>query len=148
MTAPRRPTSADDATPLIAALQALITDVLGAVRDRVHLFVLELSDAAAALVWMLVLGLAATLGAVTAWFALWMGIWMALREAGLGWIGATLAVVVVNAIVSAVAVRGTLPLARRLALPATLRHLTPALTPLAPLSDPAVAASADRAGDG
>jgi uncharacterized membrane protein YqjE len=122
---------------MLAAAQALWRDLPRAISDRVHLFSLELRHAASALAVMVMLGVVAVLCLGTAWLALWVGIWLALTEAAdLGWLAATAIVFLLNLGAAAGAGFAMKPLAGRLTLPRTMRHLTVAATPEAADGEP------------
>jgi uncharacterized membrane protein YqjE len=120
-------TAQEDAhAPLLQTLRAVLMDLPGLVSDRVRLLALELQRAGLALAQIVALVVAAAILASTAWLSLWAGIAVGLRQAGLSWGWALGIVIVINLGTAAWALRRARKLARWLALPATLRHLTAA----------------------
>ncbi|HRO60784.1 MAG TPA: phage holin family protein [Burkholderiaceae bacterium] len=109
---------------ILHTLQALLEELPGLVSDRVRLLALELRLAGKSLGTMLVMALAALVFGGTAWVALWVGVVAALVAADLHWAWAVGLVLLVNLAAAAFAVIRALRLVGRLALPATVRHLT------------------------
>lgn len=113
----------------------LLRELPGIVSDRVHLLTLELQRARGALGQMIVLGVAAALLALTAWFALWVGLALAAVAAGLAWGWILLLILALNIGGAWAAVARIRKLAVLLTLPATVRRLTvapPAARPAPP----------------
>lgn len=115
----------DEAVSLPRAVGALFADLPGLLTDRVHLLSLELQRASNALGQMVALGLLAAILAATAWLTLWVGLAAAFLAVGLAWPWIVLLILVVNLSAAVWAVLRVKALAPLLALPATLRQLTP-----------------------
>lgn len=94
------------------------------VSDRVDLLSLELQRAGQVLGRIVVLLIAASILAATAWVALCAGVLLALIGAGVHWGAAWLLVLVVNLGACTWAVVRVRALAPMLQMPATRRHLT------------------------
>jgi hypothetical protein len=132
-------------------LQDLVREVPGLISDRVELFSLEVGRAASALARIVALTVAVAILGITAWTALWAGVVMGLLALGWHWSLALGVVVLANAGALAWALMQMRRLSRRLALPATRRHLTLSASTRAvaantvPVSaaDPSLAASED-----
>lgn len=115
----------DEAVSLPKAIGALFADLPGLLTDRVHLLSLELQRASNALGQMVALGLLAAVLFATAWLTLWVGLAAAFLAVGLAWPWTVLLVLFVNGAAAVWAVLRVKSLAPLLALPATLRQLTP-----------------------
>lgn len=123
--APPHEAPPDDGVSLPKAIGALFADLPGLLTDRVHLLSLELQRATTALGQMVALGLLAAILLATAWLALWVGLAAAFLAVGLAWPWIVLLVLFVNIAAAVWAVLRVKSLAPLLALPATLRQLTP-----------------------
>ena len=115
----------DEVVSLPKAIGALFADLPGLLTDRVHLLSLELQRASNALGQMVALGLLAAILFATAWLALWVGLAAAFLAVGLAWPWIVLLVLFINVAAAVWAVLRVKALAPLLALPATLRQLTP-----------------------
>jgi uncharacterized membrane protein YqjE len=122
---PPREAPPDEAVSLPKAIGALFADLPGLLTDRVHLLSLELQRASNALGQMVALGLLAAILFATAWLTLWVGLAAAFLAVGLAWPWIVLLVLFVNGAAAVWAVLRVKSLAPLLALPATLRQLTP-----------------------
>lgn len=109
---------------MFQALLDLLGELPGLISDRVELLALEVQRAAQSLARMMVLAVAAALMLSTAWLALWAGLAWGAIQAGMPWGWALAAVIALNAGAAFLAMRHALRLARLVALPATVRHLT------------------------
>lgn len=121
------PSAARRRPPLTDPLFDLVRDLPGLFTDRIELLLLELQRANLALRQIVVVGVAATVFAGTAWLAFWAVLVALLVEAGAHWSWALGAALIGNLLAAAVAgwrVARMLPL---LTLPATRRHLAPHL---------------------
>lgn len=119
----RHPEAATERS-LLALWHDVVHELPGLISDRVTLLSLELHRASRAFAQLAVAGVLALLFGATAWFMIWGGITAGLIEAGLHWAWAIAIAVVVNLLGAWLAVRRAIALAPRLALPATLRHMT------------------------
>jgi len=119
----------DEVVSLPKAVGALFADLPGLLTDRVHLLSLELRRASNALGQMVALGLLAAILLATAWIALWVGLAAAFLAVGLAWPWIVLLVLFVNLTAAVWAVLRVKALAPLLALPATLRQLSPSDPP-------------------
>lgn len=115
----------EEVVSLPRAIGALFADLPGLLTDRVHLLSLELQRATSALGQMVALGLLAAILLATAWLALWVGLAAAFLAVGLAWPWIVLLVLFVNVAAAVWAILRVKALAPLLALPATLRQLTP-----------------------
>lgn len=141
MSAPPTSSDARDAAlPLLQQAQALWRELPGLVSDRVELLSLELKRAGRALALMLVLGVAATLLAMTAWGLLWALAVSLLVQVGVALWGALLIALLVNAAAAALLAGRLKALLPRLDLPTTRRHLQFSPSPLPPSGPPLHAA--------
>jgi uncharacterized membrane protein YqjE len=93
------------------------------VADLFRLFSLEVRRAGLTLVWMLALGVLAALLVVTAWFSLMAALALWAVALGLTWIGAMLAIALLNLVVAAGVVWTCMVVSRNLLFPATRRQL-------------------------
>jgi len=109
---------------MLRALLDLLGELPGLISDRVQLLALEAQRAAQSLARMVMLAVAAAVMLMTAWLALWGGVAMAAYQAGLHWALVLAVVVLVNAGAALLALRLAAQLAKLVALPATVRHLT------------------------
>ncbi len=96
------------------------------VADLFRLFSLEVRRAGLTLVWMLALGVLAALLMATAWFSLMAALALWAVSLGWTWIGAMLAMAVVNLVTAAMVVFSCVGLSRNLLFPATRRQLATA----------------------
>ena len=115
----------DEVESLPRAIGALFADLPGLLTDRVHLLSLELRRASNALGQMVALGLLAAILFATAWLALWIGLAAAFLAVGLAWPWIVLLVLFINISAGVWAMLRVKALAPLLALPATLRRMTP-----------------------
>lgn len=109
--------------PILQQASALWRELPGLVSDRVELLTLELKRAGGALALMLVLGLAATLLAMTAWGLLWALAVSLLVQFGAPLWGALLIALTVNAAAAVLLVWRLKALLPQLDLPTSRRHL-------------------------
>lgn len=127
------PTGSDaGAAPLSMLQQALslCRELPGLVSDRVELLGLELKQAGRALALILVLGLAATMAAMTVWGLFWALVVSLLLQFGVALWGALLIAMIVNAAAAALLAWWLKALLPRLDLPTTRRHLSFSASPL------------------
>lgn len=117
---------------MIGMARALAGELPGLVSDRVHLFALELRRCGMTLATMVAWAVAAAVVLTTAWLALWVGIGTGAIRAGWPWYWVLTGILLINVAAAVLAVQRARALAPRMALPATLRHLT-----LAPSAQPA-----------
>ena len=117
---------------MLQPLLDLLGELPGLMSDRVQLLALEVRRAAQALARMMALAAAAALLLTTAWLALWAGLAWAALQAQTPWVVVVVAVVAVNAGAALLALRIAVQLARLVALPATVRHLTADASALSP----------------
>jgi hypothetical protein len=96
------------------------------VADLFRLFTLEVRRAGLSLAWMLALGVLAALLMATAWFSLMAALALWAVSLGLTWIGAMLALALVNLVTAAMVVFSCVGLSRNLLFPATRRQLAAA----------------------
>jgi len=99
------------------------------VADLFRLFTLEVRRAGLSLTWMLALGVLAALLMATAWYSLMMALALWAVSLGLTWIGAMLALALVNLVTAAMVVFSCVGLSRNLLFPATRRQLAAAPAP-------------------
>jgi uncharacterized membrane protein YqjE len=93
------------------------------VADLFRLFTLEVRRAGLSLTWMLALGVLAALLMATAWYSLMAALVLWAVSFGLTWIGAMLAIALVNLVTAAMVVFSCVGLSRNLLFPATRRQL-------------------------
>ena len=93
------------------------------VADLFRLFSLEVRRAGLTLVWMLALGVLAALLTATAWVSLMAALALWAVSLGLTWIGAMIAIALVNLATAAVVVFSCVGLSRNLLFPAPRRQL-------------------------
>lgn len=131
---PPQPTGPASDTPPHEAPEesSFFGDLVGMLSDRVHLFSLELQQAARALAQMVALTMLAVAFGATAWVALWVWLAAALLDAGLAAIWVMLIVAGLNVAAAGLAVHRALARARLIGLPATVRRLTRAHRPAQP----------------
>ncbi len=115
------------------ALSDLLRELPGLVSDRFNLFSLELKRTGVATVHIVALGLGAAILLATAWLALWAGVVVGLMQSGVHWAFAFGLVLLANVGGAAWAVLRIKRLAPLLGMPATLRHLSFAPAPAAPI---------------
>jgi hypothetical protein len=99
------------------------------VADLFRLFTLEVRRAGLSLTWMLALGVLAALLMATAWYSLMAALALWAVSLGLTWIGAMLALALVNLVTAAMVVFSCVGLSRNLLFPATRRQLAAAPAP-------------------
>ena len=116
--------------PIFQQALSLWQDLPGLVSDRVELLALELQSAGRALALVLILGLAGTLLAMTAWGLLWALAVSLLMQFGLPLWGALCIALAVNAAAAALLAWRLIGLLPRLDLPTTRRHLSVNSSPL------------------
>jgi uncharacterized membrane protein YqjE len=109
---------------LLELARRIFADLPGVVRDRVDLLTLELQRAGKSLAVMVVLGLAAVILLLTAWFAFWIGFAATLMHFGLAWGWAFLIVLALNIGGAVFALLRARALVKDLTLPATRRRMT------------------------
>lgn len=124
------------ATSFLQTVFDLLNELPGIVSDRVQLLTLELRRARQALGRIVLLGVAAALLALTAWFALWIGLLIAAMQFEYGWAWMLALILILNVGGAWLAVARIRRLAAFLALPATVRRLTVAATPRKPRPAP------------
>lgn len=109
--------------PLWQLVSELLRGLPALIGDRVELAALELRRAFRSLVYAIALTVAAAVLGVTAWFGLWFVIISLLAQAGMLPVVALALGIAVNLAVAAYALVRARALLRRVALPATYRHL-------------------------
>lgn len=109
---------------LLRSLQTIVGELPGLLSDRFELLTLELKRAGRALARVVLLLVAATVLAVTAWIALWEVAVIALTALGLSNAAALLIVIASNGALAAWALREALSQGRLVSLPATRRRLS------------------------
>jgi len=124
------------ATSFLQLVFDLLNELPGIVSDRVQLLTLELKRARRAFGQIVVLGVAAALLALTAWFALWAGLMIGAMQFEYGWAWMLALILALNIGGAWFAVARIRRLAAFLALPATVRRLTVAPTPRKPRPAP------------
>lgn len=109
--------------PLWQLVSELLRGLPALIGDRVELAALELRRAFRSLVYAIALTVAAAVLGVTAWFGLWFVIISLLTQAGMLPVVALALGIAVNLAVAAYALHRARGLLRKVALPATYRHL-------------------------
>jgi len=108
---------------IIGGLANAFNSARQVVADLLRLFSIEVRRAGLTLVWMLALGVLAALLVVTAWFSLMAALAVWAVALGLTWIGALLAIALLNLVTAAVVIFSCVGLSRNLLFPATRRQL-------------------------
>ena len=120
------------AASLAQSLLALAQDLPGLFSDRVYLLALELRRARHSCVKLVAMALIAVILALTAWAAFWALLATIALALGMPWYGVFVLILLLNGLGVWFALSRARALVDRLALPATLRHLTLAPNPAAP----------------
>ena len=113
--------------PLLKALQGVWQDLPGLVSDRVELLALEVQQAGRALAQIAGLVVAVAVLAVTAWLLLWAGLVAGAVALGLHLAWALGLAMLLNGVAAALALVRMKSLSAVAQLPATRRHLRPAI---------------------
>lgn len=125
-----RPAAGADGDSLTDLATRLLADLPGLVTDRVRLLALEAQRAGIAAARLLAVVVAAGVLLTTAWLAVWAGIAWGLAQWGLAWGWIALLIIVVNLGAVAYLVGMAKRLLRQVSLPATVRRLMPAPSPV------------------
>lgn len=118
------PSLLEESTALLRTLRTMVGEVPGLVSDRVVLLALELRLARQAVVLVAGLFAAAALLMLTGWLAFWTGLVVLATDLGMDPRWAVGGAAVLNFFGAGLALWWALSLVPRLALPATMRHLT------------------------
>ena len=110
---------------IIGGIAGAFNSARQVVSDLFRLFSLEVRRAGLTLVWMVALAVMAALLMVTAWLGLMGALAFWTVSLGMTWIGAMVAIAVLNLVTAAIVIFSCVTLSRALLFPATRRQLEP-----------------------